>query len=73
VYLITFIVVTTFKVLNLFIGVVVNAMQSETEKAEEAEREMIQEEAAPILSEVKHLRREVAELRADLTRAKATG
>jgi len=77
VYLITFIVVTTFMVLNLFIGVVVNAMQSEAEKAEEAERaaerDMIQEEAAPILSEVKHLRREVAELRAELTRAKATG
>src|SRR5262249_9143688 len=77
VYLITFIVVTTFMVLNLFIGVVVNAMQSEAEKAEEAERAaervMIQEEAAPILSEVKHLRREVAELRAEFTRAKASG
>jgi hypothetical protein len=57
-------------VLNLFIGVVVNAMQTEAVKAEEAERaaerEMIQEEAAPILSEVKTLRREVAELRAEL-------
>jgi voltage-gated sodium channel len=64
-------------VLNLFIGVVVNAMQSEAEKADAAERAaervMIQEEAAPILSEVKSLRREVAELRAELTRAKASG
>jgi len=78
VYLITFIVVTTFMVLNLFIGVVVNAMQSEAEKAEaaerEAEREIIQEEAAPILSEVKHLRREVAALRAEFTeRARVAG
>jgi voltage-gated sodium channel len=77
VFLITFIVVTTFMVLNLFIGVVVNAMQSEAEKAEEAERAaervMIQEEAAPILNEVKSLRKEVAELRADLARAKASG
>jgi voltage-gated sodium channel len=65
-----FIIVTTFMVLNLFIGVVVNAMQAEATKAEAAERaaerEMIQEEAAPILAEVKSLRKEVAELRAEL-------
>jgi voltage-gated sodium channel len=71
-YFFTFIVVTTFMVLNLFIGVVVNAMQAEATKAEaaerEAEREMIQEEAAPILAEVKRLRSEVAELRAELAR-----
>jgi voltage-gated sodium channel len=66
----TFIVVTTFMVLNLFIGVVVNAMQAEAMKAveaeREAEREMIQEEAAPILAEVKRLRAEVAELREEM-------
>ena len=70
IFFFTFIVVTTFMVLNLFIGVVVNAMQAEAVKAEvaerEAEREMIQEEAAPILAEVKRLRAEVAALRADL-------
>jgi voltage-gated sodium channel len=70
IFFFTFIVVTTFMVLNLFIGVVVNAMQAEAMKAEaaerEAEREMIQEEAAPILKEVKSLRAEVAELRAEL-------
>jgi voltage-gated sodium channel len=67
IFFVTFIVSTTFMVLNLFIGVVVNAMQREAEKAEaaerEAEREMIKEEAAPILREVKELRAEVAELR----------
>ena len=65
-----FIVVTTFMVLNLFIGVVVNAMQAEAVKADaaerEVEREMIQEEAAPILAEVKNLRAEVAQMRAEL-------
>jgi voltage-gated sodium channel len=75
VFFISYIVVTTFMVLNLFIGVVVNAMQAEASKAEaderEAEREMIQEEAAPILSEVKSLRTEVAALRADLARRPA--
>ena len=69
-FFVSFIVITTFMVLNLFIGVVVNAMQSEAEKAmtveREAEREMIQEEAAPILAEVKRLRAEVTELRAEL-------
>jgi voltage-gated sodium channel len=70
IFFFTFIVVTTFMVLNLFIGVVVNAMQAEAVKADaaerEAEREMIQEEAAPILTEVKRLRAEVAELRSEL-------
>jgi voltage-gated sodium channel len=70
IFFFTFIVLTTFMVLNLFIGVVVNAMQAEHAKAEaaerEAEREMIQEEAGPILAEVKTLRAEIAELRAQL-------
>jgi voltage-gated sodium channel len=75
IFFVTFIVVTTFMVLNLFIGVVVNAMQAEATKAEaaerEAEREMIQEEAAPILTEVKSLRAEVAALHAEVTRQTA--
>jgi voltage-gated sodium channel len=70
VFFVTYIVVTTFMVLNLFIGVVVNAMQEEASKADaaerKAEREMIQEEAAPILAEVKNLRAEVAALRTEL-------
>ena len=66
IYLIAFIIVATFMVLNLFIGVVVNAMQSETEKVEEAERVIVHEEAAPILAEVKSLRQEVVALRAEL-------
>ena len=70
IFFVTFIVVTTFMVLNLFIGVVVNAMQAEAEKSLEAERvverEMIQEEAAPILAEVKSLRAELTALRAEL-------
>jgi voltage-gated sodium channel len=70
-FFLTYIVVTSFMVLNLFIGVVVNAMQAEAVKAEaaerEAEREMIHEEAAPILSEVKRLRAEVTQMRAELS------
>jgi voltage-gated sodium channel len=66
-FFVTFIIVTTFMVLNLFIGVVVNAMQKEHEKEFQqeldAERDIVHEEAAPILREVKELRSEVAELR----------
>src|SRR6185295_1408902 len=66
IFFVTFIVTTTFMVLNLFIGVVVNAMQSEAMKAEaaerEAEREMIHEEAAPILREIKSIKADIAEL-----------
>src|SRR5262245_46068780 len=69
-FFIILIVVPTFMVLNLFIGVVVNAMQTEHAKAEiaerEAEREMIHEEAAPLRTELQSLRGEVAQLRAEL-------
>jgi voltage-gated sodium channel len=74
IYFVTFIVFTTFMVLNLFIGVVVNAMQSEAQKSESAEREaervMIHEESTPILKEVKNLRAEFAELRKEVARGK---
>jgi voltage-gated sodium channel len=71
VFFITFIVVTTFMVLNLFIGVVVNAMQAEHAKEFEqelkAEREIVQEEAAPILAEIRTLKAEIASLRREVT------
>jgi voltage-gated sodium channel len=75
VFFVVYIVITTFMVLNLFIGVVVNAMQEEASKADAeelaAEREIIQEEAAPILAEVRSLRTEVAQLRAELAGRRA--
>jgi voltage-gated sodium channel len=67
VFFVPFIVVTTFAVLNLFIGIVVNAMQTEHEKSlvEEraAERDIMHDETAPLVSEIKALRHEIAELR----------
>jgi voltage-gated sodium channel len=69
-FFIPFIIVTTFMVLNLFIGVVVNAMQSAASQAEAAEREverqMIGEETAPLASEIRSLKAEVVALRADV-------
>jgi voltage-gated sodium channel len=71
VFFVVYIVITTFMVLNLFIGVVVNAMQEEASKADaeelEAEREIIHEQAAPILAEIRSLRTEVAQPRAELS------
>jgi voltage-gated sodium channel len=66
-FFIPFIVGTTFTVLNLFIGIIVSAMQQEHEKAEaeerDAEREMIEEETEPLLRELKGLKAEVIALR----------
>ncbi len=73
-FFVPYIVVTTFAALNLFIGIVVNAMQAEHEKvvaeerAEEraAEREMMHRETEPVLEELRKLRAEVADLRRSL-------
>jgi voltage-gated sodium channel len=70
-FFIPFIIGTTFTVLNLFIGVIVNAMQEEHAKAAadelEAERDIVHEETAPIARELRELKAEVAALRRDLT------
>jgi voltage-gated sodium channel len=71
IFFVIYIVLTTFMVLNLFIGVVVNAMQAEAEKGiaaeRAAEREIVHEEAAPILSEMKRLRAELTDLRKEFS------
>ena len=71
VFFISFIIVCTFMVLNLFIGVVVNAMQDVTAEAEKverkaeraAERQMIEDETQPLVNELQGLRSEIAQLR----------
>lgn len=55
-FFIPFIICTTFTVLNLFIGIIVSAMQSEHEDAATSEREKMQADQKIILSEMKHLR-----------------
>ena len=73
-FFIPFIVITTFTVLNLFIGIIVNAMQEEHAKAKadefEAERELIQDETAPLVREIKGLKAEIAALRRELQGSK---
>ena len=58
-----FIILTAFAVLNLFIGVIVDAMQSEHAADAHAEREALQSENEMILEELRALRREVAALK----------
>jgi voltage-gated sodium channel len=63
-FFIPFIVITTFWVLNLFIGIIVNAMQEEHAKAE---AELMHEETAPLVREVQALRAEIAALRTEVS------
>jgi voltage-gated sodium channel len=63
-FFIPFIVCTTFTVLNLFIGIIVSAMQAEHEAEATAERTALQQEQELILNEIKALRDEIRELKA---------
>lgn len=62
-FFVPFIASTAFTVLNLFIGVIVSAMQEEHESTAEADRAAIHSETELILVEVRALRQEVAQLR----------
>ena len=63
-FFVPFILVTSFAVLNLFIGIMVNAMQTEHEEIAQADREAIHEETAALHAELKALRGDIGELRA---------
>ena len=69
-FFIPYIVVVTFAVLNLFIGIVVSAMQTEHD-AEEAEKQKHERaEEKPLLTELQALRAEIASLRGELNARK---
>ncbi|MEP3280103.1 MAG: ion transporter [Stappiaceae bacterium] len=65
-FFVPFILCTAFTVLNLFIGIMVSAMQQEHDEIAEADRQAIHNETETVLVEVKALRREIAELKKDL-------
>ncbi|MEM9709343.1 MAG: ion transporter [Pseudomonadota bacterium] len=58
-----FIVMTAFAVLNLFIGVIVDAMNAEASAAAHDEREAMRADSRAILAELAEVRAELAELR----------
>lgn len=71
-FFIPFILASAFIALNLFIGVVVNAMQSEHDAVrEEMEAAARARGEDPILNEIRALRDEVQSLRQDLARSRA--
>jgi len=84
-FFVPFIVLTSFAVLNLFIALIVSAMEKEARAEAEAERaaaaelaeetahKVAHEEAAPVLAELSRLRREIADLRRDLRRDEPAG
>jgi voltage-gated sodium channel len=61
-FFIPFIIATSFTVLNLFIGVIVSAMEAEHEAVESADRATLHSDQAMILAELQALRAEVREL-----------
>ena len=70
---IPFIVVTAFTVLNLFIGVIVDAMQSEHEANAQEERKAMIHDTEQVLTELKSLRSEITSLRKTLGKPKSGG
>ncbi|CTQ55845.1 Ion transport protein [Roseibium album] len=62
-FFVPFILCTAFTVLNLFIGIIVSAMQEEHDAEADANRQAIQDDTGTILAEVKALRAELKELR----------
>ncbi len=62
-FFIPFIIATSFTVLNLFIGVIVSAMEEEHEAEATAERHEMQEDQETILRELRALREDVKALR----------
>jgi voltage-gated sodium channel len=70
-FFVPYIVVTTFSVLNLFIGIIVSAMQSEHDKIVDEERAVLAQGAKDdrqlMLQEIREMRVELAELRRTLS------
>ncbi len=67
-FFVPFIIATSFTVLNLFIGIIVSAMQAEHEAEAMADRELLQNEQEMILAEIRALRADVAELKKEQAR-----
>ncbi|MCV0425628.1 MAG: ion transporter [Roseibium sp.] len=65
-FFVPFILCTAFTVLNLFIGIIVSAMQEEHDAEADANRQAIHDDTVLILEEVKGLREELKQLRSEV-------
>lgn len=68
-FFVPFILLTSFTVLNLFIGIIVSSMQQDYEDTAQKERDAIHEDSQETISEVRQLKSEVALLREKLEQA----
>ncbi len=77
VFFVPFIVITSFSVLNLFIGLLVNTMQTAVEEETEAEfeklRDLVKSETDIVADNVSELHAEIKALRAELAEQRGTG
>jgi voltage-gated sodium channel len=64
-FFLPFILATSFTVLNLFIGIIVSAMESEHEADRQSERAEMEQDQAEIMRELRAIRQELAELRSE--------
>lgn len=71
-FFIPFIVATSFTVLNLFIGVIVSAMEAETMEEAAEERAQIQDDQEELKAEIRALRDDVKALRSALVSGSAS-
>ncbi|MBL3703855.1 ion transporter [Sulfitobacter sp. BDSS02] len=77
VFFVPFIVITSFSVLNLFIGLLVNTMQTAVEEETEAEfeklRDLVKRETDIVADNVSELHAEIKALRAELAEQRGAG
>jgi len=76
-FFVPFIVITAFSVLNLFIGLLVNTMQSAVEDESEAEferlRNLVKLETDMVVAHVLDMQKEIKAMRAEIATLKETG
>lgn len=72
-FFLPFILATAFTVLNLFIGIIVDAMQSTHNEEAQEERAQVFNETALVLEEVRALRKEVAALKQEMDKRDTAG
>lgn len=72
-FFLPFILITTFTMLNLFIAVIVNAMQAETEDKAEIRSMQSHDERVLLLQEIAAVREQLAEISAKLKQTTASG
>ena len=68
VFFVPFILVTTFAVLNLFVGTIVNAMQSKVQEEQAADTAQAHDERAAMLAELGRMGGQLAQITTDVTK-----